>query len=138
MYYNFHFYLALILNRWWFAVKSLFKLFLAFSNIVHQYSMHHLVIVLLWINTYYITYNSASGLMLVDKVISSILVDYTGVPSIVYTQRISWYIVLICEDYWKGSIKGKKWCTISRTSIKVHWRMKILKKMSTMHEATYT
>ena len=43
-----------------------------------------------------------------DKVTSSILVDYTGVPSIVYTQRISWYIALICEDYWKGSIKGKK------------------------------
>ena len=48
MYYNFCFYLALILNRSWFAVKSLFK-FLAFSNIVHQYLMHHFMIVLLWI-----------------------------------------------------------------------------------------
>ena len=65
MYYNFCFYLALILNRSWFAVKSLFK-FLAFSNIVHQYLMHHFMIVLLWINIYYITYYSASGLMLVD------------------------------------------------------------------------
>ena len=74
--------------------------------------------IILWFsNTQY----SASALMLVDKVTSSLHVHFIGVPSILCTERRS-YITLqkFCENYWKGCLRERKWCTISRTSIKVH------------------
>ena len=93
---------------WWFAVKSFINMFLAFSSNVYQYLMHHFMIVLLWIDTHYIIYYSASGVMLVDKVTSSIHVDYIGVPSILCTQRRSWYIVIILWALLEREHKGKE------------------------------
>ena len=108
MYYNFHFYLVLILNKWCFAVKSLFNMFLAFSSIVHQYLIHHFMIVLLWINTHCIICYTDCGLMLVDKVTSSIHVDYIGVPSILVLGKRSWYILIILWGLLEREHKRKK------------------------------
>ena len=59
-----------------------------------KYTLHHLY--------------SASGLMLMDKVTSSIHVDYIKVPSILCTQRRSWYIEIFLWGLLEKEHKGKE------------------------------
>ena len=130
MYCNFHFYLALLLNRWLFTMKSLITMF----------SWHSLRLFIItwcitsWLSCYEYIHITLSATVSVDYACeqSYIIITPPAGCHLHFALKEDLGTLYQCgKDYWKGSLRKRKWCNISRTPIKVHWSDEKLKKMST-------